>query len=203
MAEVWPRAIAAGTPPKFVDVLGEMLSELDDGHVWFSKPAGAVVPPRHKEPPYNGNFNATETTLENATMIGNGFARVGTTKAHGFGVVRITRQSRADQASVQKIVEFIRSHADAPGFLVDLRGADGGNEMLAKPVASEFCAAKVLYAKSKFRNGPKSTDFGAQWMTECWKPRACRSPSQWFASLALVAFPVAKVLPRCLSACRT
>jgi len=154
------RAIAAGTLPKFVDVLGEMLSELDDGHIWFGEPADAIVPRRHKQRPYNGNFQATEATLDNATMIGNGFARVGTTKSHGFGVVRITRQSRADHASVQKVVEFIRSHADAPGFLVDLRDADGGNELLAQPIASEFCAAKTLYAKSKFRNGPQPTDFG-------------------------------------------
>jgi hypothetical protein len=152
------RAVAADTLSKFVQVMSEMLAELDDGHIWFNEPVGVVVPRRRIQPPYNGNAHAMEADLDNATN--DVFARLATTKGDGFGVVAIIRQSNADQTSVQKVVEFIRNHADAPGFIVDLRRANGGNEMFARQIAAEFCAAKSLYAKSKYRNGPKPTDFG-------------------------------------------
>ena len=58
------------------------------------------------------------------------------------------------------MVEFIRAHETVPGFLVDLRGADGGDELLARGIAREFCAAKTVYARSKYRDGPRPTDFG-------------------------------------------
>ncbi|HLN30564.1 MAG TPA: S41 family peptidase [Gemmataceae bacterium] len=154
------RASAADTLPAFVDVLGEMLGELNDGHVRFLAPADAVVlrPPMKRK--VDGNFEAAEATIKGADWIGNGFARIGTLQGDDFGVVRITRQSRADAAAVQKVVEFIRTHNDLPGFLIDLRGADGGDEHLAARIAAEFCLSKTVYAKSKYRNGPKPTDFG-------------------------------------------
>jgi carboxyl-terminal processing protease len=154
-----PRAVAAATLPQFVDVLGEMLGELHDGHVRFIEPHDAVVAywPQQRR---SNNFQAIEKTMEAAGWVGNGFARLGLGKANGFGVVLITRQSRADEASVKEVVEFIRARTSAPGFLIDLRGADGGNELLARRIAREFCAAPTIYARSKYRNGPKPTDFG-------------------------------------------
>jgi hypothetical protein len=154
------KAVGAGRLPRFVDVLGEMLGELRDGHVRFIEPGDAIVNywPQIRRP--NGNNQAVENSLKDADWAGNGFARVGTTKADGFGVIRITRQSRADKDGVNKVTEFIRAHSDATGFIVDLRGADGGNELLARDIARTFCAKSTVYAKSKYRDGPRPTDFG-------------------------------------------
>jgi Peptidase family S41/Tricorn protease C1 domain len=154
------RAVSSGSLPDFVDVLGEMLGQFDDGHIRFSEPEGAVVahPPRTFKT--NINFKATEATVAGSVWIGNGFARVGLIKPEGFGVVRITRQSRANEDAVDQVVAFIRAHADASGFLVDLRSADGGNELLARQIAREFAAKDTVYAKSKYRDGPLPTDFG-------------------------------------------
>src|SRR5262249_14368123 len=88
------------------------------------------------------------------------FAFVGVTKADGFSALVLTNQSKADKESVQKAVEFIRAHHDAPGFLVDLREANGGNELLAREIAREFCGKDAVYAKSKYRVGPGHGDFG-------------------------------------------
>lgn len=157
------RAIDAGTLPAFVDVLGEMLGELDDGHVRFLQPSDAIVAhdPRKLEEhhPRDQNFDATESAIEGES-VGNYFATVGTTKADGFGVVRITRMSRSDDAAVEKVVEFIRAHADVPGFIIDLRGADGGSEEVAQRIAREFCGMPTIYALSKYRGGPDPGDFG-------------------------------------------
>jgi hypothetical protein len=154
------RAVSSGSVLAFVDVLGEMLGEFDDAHIWFGEPQGAVVahPPRALKT--NLNFQVTEATVAGSAWVGKGFACVGLIKPEGFGVVRITRQSRADQKAVDQVVAFIRAHADAPGFVVDLRGADGGNELLAQQIAREFAAKDTVYAKSKYRDGPLPTDFG-------------------------------------------
>lgn len=62
---------------------------------------------------------------------------------------------------MQQTVEEVRKHADAPGFLVDLRGgASGGSEPLAQLVASEFCDRPTVYAKHKYRRGKGHDDFG-------------------------------------------
>jgi hypothetical protein len=154
------RAVNSGSLPAFVDVLGEMLGEFGDGHIWFLEPEDAVVAYRPRERKLNYNVDATEATLDGAELIGNHFARVGTIRPDGFGVVQLVRQSQADAEAVAKVVAFIRDHANAPGFLVDLRDAEGGDELLARQIASEFAAADTVYAKSKYRDGPLPSDFG-------------------------------------------
>ncbi len=154
------QAVAAGTLPAFVGVVGRMLGELNDNHIWFTEPAGAAVVRRQKPWLYNGNARATESAIQNKTMVGNRFAQVGTIKPEGFRVIRLVQQSQADPEAVAAVVAFIRSHASAPGFIVDLRLANGGSEPLAQEIAREFCARDTVYAKSKFRDGPKPTDFG-------------------------------------------
>jgi RNA polymerase sigma-70 factor (ECF subfamily) len=151
--------VSAATIPQFLDRLAAALAELQDGHVWIDTGGRQVptwVPPQR---PWNGNMHYVLASLQVATGYG-GFAVVGTTRAAGFGALIVTRQSRADEDSVRQVVEFIRGHADVPGFVVDLRGANGGNEYLAQSIAQCFCAEDVVYAKSTFRNGPAATDFG-------------------------------------------
>jgi hypothetical protein len=155
-----PRAKAAESIADFVDVLGEMLGELQDGHIWFTEPSDAVVAFRPTPRPTRANLDAILATLSEPQALGRGYARVGTTKPHGFGAILITRQSEATPRAAGAVVEFIRAHADAPGFVIDLRGADGGNEILAQRIAREFCSQPTVYARSKFRNGPLPGDFG-------------------------------------------
>jgi C-terminal processing protease CtpA/Prc len=69
-------------------------------------------------------------------------------------------QAAADADAVRRVVAFVEAHRDAPGFVVDLRTANGGDERLARQVASGFCARNTVYARSKIRNGPAPADFG-------------------------------------------
>ena len=126
-----------------------MLGELNDDQVRFAEPPDAVIASRPWEYPVDQNYEATEATIDGALWVGNGFARAGISRNDGFGVVRIMRMSRADDAAVGEVVEFIRSHHEAPGFLIDLRGADGGSEGVGLQIASEFCAKNTVYARSK------------------------------------------------------
>ncbi|MGO9463721.1 MAG: sigma-70 family RNA polymerase sigma factor [Isosphaeraceae bacterium] len=154
------RAVAADTLPAFVSIVGQMLGELDDDHVWFTEPDGATITRTRKPWRYNGNARATESAIENRVPHGKGFAQVGFTRPEGFGVIRVIRQSQADADAVRAVVAFIRLHSSAPGFILDLRLANGGSEPLAQQIAREFCARDTVYAKSKYRNGPTPADFG-------------------------------------------
>jgi hypothetical protein len=156
------QAVAAKTLPAFVRVLGQMLGELNDNHVWFAEPEGATVARRQSAWAwaYNGNARVTESAIQNKTLVGDGFAQIGTVESEGFGVIRVVDQSKADPTAVANVVAFIRSHAEAPAFIVDLRLANGGSEPLAQEIAREFCGKDTVYAKSKYRDGPKPTDFG-------------------------------------------
>ncbi len=110
------------------------------------------------------------------------------TRPEGFGVIRVIRQSQADADAVAAVVAFIRSHSAAPGFIVDLRTANGGSEPLAQQIAREFCARDTVYAKSKYRNGPRPTDFGTVY------DRALKSSARPFTK------PVVCILgPGCVS----
>jgi hypothetical protein len=152
-----PRAVAARDLHEFVDVLTEMLGHLRDGHVWID--FEGRIPTQVSRADGNYNREVVENALKGPAYCGN-FAIVGVTKADGFGALVLTNQGRADKDSVRKAVEFIRAHHNAPGFLVDLREANGGNELLAREIAREFCGKDAVYAKSKYRAGPGHEDFG-------------------------------------------
>jgi hypothetical protein len=152
-----PRAVAAGDLREFVEVLTEMLGHLHDGHVWID--FEGHTPTFISRADNNYNRDVVWNALAKPGYCNN-FAFIGITKADGFGAFVLTRQSKADKASVLQAIEFIRAHRDAPGFLVDLRDANGGNELLARAIARAFCGKDAVYAKSKFRDGPGHGDFG-------------------------------------------
>jgi hypothetical protein len=154
-----PRAAACRTLRALVGVLEEMLGELRDGHVRLTWPEETIYPSAPPARPNNYNRKVTQDALERETWCGD-FAVVGKTKSDGFGAFLMMRQSKADKDSVRQVVEFIHSMKDAPGFIVDLRDANGGNELLARDIARQFCGTDVVYAKSKYRDGPLPTDFG-------------------------------------------
>jgi hypothetical protein len=152
-----PRAVGARDLHEFVEVVTEMLGHLCDGHVWVD--FEGRIPTHIRRADGNYNREVVHNALKGQTYCGN-LAFVGVTKADGFAVLVLTNQARADRDSVREAVEFIRAHHDAPGFLVDLREAAGGNELFARDIAREFCGKDVVYAKSKYRAGPGHGDFG-------------------------------------------
>jgi hypothetical protein len=151
------RAAAAGDLREFLEVLTEMLGHLRDGHVWVDFEGRA--PTHVSRADGNYNHDVVQKALTRPAYCGN-LAFVGVTKADNFAVLVLTNQPRADRDSVRRAVEFIRAHRDAAGFLVDLREAAGGNELLARDIAREFCGKDAVYAKSKYRAGTGHGNFG-------------------------------------------
>lgn len=152
------RAIAAKSERDFIGVLTETLAELHDGHVWIftgGEQIGTYMPPRPRD---SVNRESVFADLKERKQCGE-FAVVGRTHDEGFGALILTHQSAGDSAAAREVVGFIRDAHDAPGFLIDLRTANGGDESLAGAIAREFCAQETVYARSKYRNGPAPTEF--------------------------------------------
>jgi RNA polymerase sigma factor (sigma-70 family) len=152
------KAAAARSADELAGVLKEMLGRLRDGHVWIEMPDGKTIGTYGKAWSYNGNREVVRASLTDVTELG-GYALVGKTKADGFGYFLMLHQSEATPELVAKAVAAIEKLADCPGFVVDLRTANGGSEPLAREVARLFCGRSVVYAKSRFRNGPEHDDF--------------------------------------------
>jgi hypothetical protein len=151
-----PQAVQAKDVKAFTVVLKEMLAHLKDLHVWIETPDGQVGTYRSS---YRRNWNreATLALLEDRTDCG--YAIVGKTKGDGFGYFLMVDQGKTNAEGLSKAAEAIGRLKDAPGFIVDLRSASGGEERKAKRIARLFCDKDVVYARSKFRNGPGHEQF--------------------------------------------
>jgi hypothetical protein len=152
-----PRAIQAKSAAELATVLTEMLGHLDDGHVWIEMPDGKQVAAPRKPWTYNGNRQVIRAQLTDVTECG-AYAMVGKTRPDGFGYFLMTRQSAATPALVAQAVAAIERLRDVPGFVIDLRSANGGSEPLAQEVAQLFCGQRVVYARSRYRNGSRHDD---------------------------------------------
>lgn len=153
------KALAARNAEELAGVLQQMLRPLNDIHVFVMTKEGKRLDTAQRRWNYNGNGKIVMDQLTDTVRCGN-FAIVGKTKPDGFGYFLMANQSAATPALVKQVVEEIQKLKDAPGFIVDLRRANGGNEALARDLARCFCAKEVVYAKSKFRSGAGHTDFG-------------------------------------------
>jgi hypothetical protein len=155
--EFRPRAVRAQNAGELGNVLKEMLSALRDLHIWLEWPGGGAGS-YGSSYNFNGNGKVTRAAISETAQCGK-FAIVGRSNPDGFGYLLILRQSNATEDLVKQTIAAINDLRDVPGFIVDLRGANGGNEALAQEIAQRFCAKDVVYAKSKYRNGRKHTDF--------------------------------------------
>jgi hypothetical protein len=152
-----PRAVQAKDAAALAAVLQEMLAPLRDLHIWIETPSGEI-PSYRSGYDYNGNRKVTLAQLEDRTECGQ-FAIVARTKGDGFGYFLLLRQGAATTANVKQAVEAIKQRRDAPGFIVDLRNANGGSEPLALEIARLFCGQETVYARSKYRSGASHDDF--------------------------------------------
>jgi hypothetical protein len=151
-----PKAIKAKDAKEFVAVLVDMLAPLKDLHVWIETPDGIV--PTHKGS-YVANWNRAATLKILEERKESGFALVRKTKDEGFGYFLMVNQGKADDENVRRASAAIAQLRAAPGFLVDLRSASGGDEGKAQAIARLFCGKDTVYAKSKYRKGAGHDQF--------------------------------------------
>ena len=153
-----PKCLAAPSGYAFADALARMLIECRDGHIWIDRGNERIPTLFHSWTP-NFNRDATLAALGSRIPCGD-FAVVGRTLDGDFGAFIMIRQSAADRASVKRVIDLFGRMRGAPGYIIDLRDAHGGDEALARDIAEMFCGQDTVYALSRFRNGPRPSDFG-------------------------------------------
>jgi hypothetical protein len=151
--------VAAPSEYAFADALAGMLMECRDGHIWVDR-GGERIPTLMQSWMPNFNRNATMAALGSQAKCGE-FAVVGRTLEGNYGAFIMVKQSAADRGGVRQAISLFDRMRGAPGYLIDLREANGGDETLARDIAELFCEKDVVYAKSRFRNGPAASDFAA------------------------------------------
>jgi len=149
------RAERAKTPRDFGNVVAEMLAELKDVHTWTRLPNGKKIVKFRSGHKANYDYRVVKKQLNDFKEIKNG-GMLGRTK-EGYGYVAVT--ALVDASAIEQIANSTQEMFDAPGIIVDLRSNIGGGEGLAKQIAELFNDEKRVYAKSKFRAGPKHDAF--------------------------------------------
>lgn len=147
---------AAETPRQFIEVARAMLGELEDMHVWIEFD-GDRIRTHTSRMPGNHDFPLIDGELVDRRQIGR-LAVVGRT-AEGFGYVRVTSLSRIAPQAAAELTAEIEKLFDAPGLIVDIRSNGGGNERVARGIASLFTDETLPYARQKFRTGSEANEF--------------------------------------------
>ena len=155
-----PEALRSQNPRQLGGVLQQMLAPLQDIHVWV-KVGNETLAPYKSSYQFNGNHKIVLSNLVEQVRCGT-FAMVARTKTDGFGYFLMMNQGAANPPDVQRAIAEIQKLRDVPGFIVDLRKANGGSEPLAAQIASQFCSQDIVYAKSKRRDGPGHDQFAAE-----------------------------------------
>ena len=152
-------AAMAQSPKAFGQVLQRMLAQLDDLHVFLMMPDGQRINTATSSYTPNWNDVVVRRDLRLVREFGR-YAYMGVTREDDFATLVITDQSAATPQLVKDVAKQIEEWRDKPGFLVDLRRAFGGNELLARDVAQAFCADPIVYAKHTYRSGSGHSEFG-------------------------------------------
>lgn len=150
------KAEGAKDTSEFIEVVVEMLSELEDIHVWIETSQGGRVSVYSSSGDENFNYRAVAQRLHGMRRFGRlGF--VGRT-SEGYGVVVATSLT-ADETTIRQFLAAIEELCDTPGMIVDLRANGGGSEPLAGRVAAMFADERRSYAGSLLRSSLEHDDF--------------------------------------------
>jgi C-terminal processing protease CtpA/Prc len=149
-----------------------MLGELHDGHVWLLKPG-----PDYRRFDSGKAYTADEFSLSVTKKYLEVVKEISTHEgvkivygrlAGNIGYVFFEDLSLSPtfyQNAMDDVLNFL---ADTKGIIVDARSIEGGDDRSAQHIAGRFASARHAYMTSRFRNGPRHTDFTA--------------PMQWFVA---------------------
>lgn len=149
------QAARAETRLDLAGVLAEMLSHLQDLHVWVK--AGEVfLPGYRRERPGNANLTATRAELVESHEAGEDLLWGRTRDDIGY----LNILGLGDPDLPGQVDAALEALADTWGLIVDLRFNGGGDEVLAQQIAGRFLDEPRVYATHRFRNGPKRDQLG-------------------------------------------
>jgi C-terminal processing protease CtpA/Prc len=133
------------------DVLAEMLSELEDGHVNLSNPAN-----RSRNWSWFQDFPLNYNQgIVDRRYLGRDFHISGPFRHQILdSVLYINYRSFADAISHQNLDAIIKRAQGLKGVIIDVRSNGGGNQANAERLAARFTDMNYTYGKVRIKTGP-------------------------------------------------
>ena len=147
------------------DVVSHMLGELNDGHVWLLKP-GPDYRRYDSGPTYPGgdfSLNVISKYVQEQKEISTveGVNVLYGKLAGNVGYIYFVNLGQSPHFYEKAMDQALAALADTKGIIVDVRNLDGGLDRSSQYVAGRFARERRLFMTTRFRNGPKHTDFTA------------------------------------------
>jgi hypothetical protein len=153
------RASQAATVGEFLRIIREMLSKLKDTHIWIDTPEGTRSTYDWYDPNvnyHNYNYQALRKYMESIEQIGETILLART--SDNLTYIAFTSWGPSVQKDIEELKKYLPDILNSRGEIIDVRVNTGGSEPLALIVAACFTDKPVVYARSRFRNGPRHTD---------------------------------------------
>ncbi len=133
-----------------------MLAAAKDMHMWLELD-GETIATYQRSVPANYDLDRIRMLVPNLHRL-NMNVWTGETQ-DGIACLMIKTWSRAAATDIGQARRYLENHANAPAMVIDVRPNSGGDETLARSIASWFVSRKHVYAKHTYRRGPASDDF--------------------------------------------
>lgn len=148
------QAIQAKNDLQFFDILTQMLSELQDGHVNLRSPFDISRFQPYLDSPPNFNFDILERNyLQNSSLTGHLLNQ----EIQGVGYIYY--RSFTSPIANFEIDTVINRFKNLPGIIIDIRNNEGGNPANGLKILSRIISKRTNIYNSQFKNGPGRTDF--------------------------------------------
>jgi hypothetical protein len=181
--EFRPKAEAAKTTYELGVVLGDLLANLKDLHI-FVRVADEVVPGFNRPRPGNASFEATLAQAGSIKQRAQDLLWART--EDGVGYINVFRLS--DENLPRDFDRALETLADTWALIIDLRFNGGGDETLAQRIAARFVDERRNYSISQYRSGPAHTDLGER------KPRHIEPRGPWLYRAPLIVLTGQKTM---------
>ena len=136
-------------------VIADMLTQLEDLHVWV-KAGEDWLPGFRRERPLNASWKASQRAFPDWQMAGDELFWGRT--SDGIGYVNVVGLNHADLP--ERFDSVLEKLADTWALVLDLRFNGGGDELLARPMAGRFADVSRVYSKNRYRDGPRHDQLG-------------------------------------------
>lgn len=143
-------------PDALFDVLGDMLGELEDGHVNLLSTFN-----RSRNWSWFEDFPLFyDQQLIEDVYLGKTFRIIGPLHAQTMdNMLYVNYRSFERTITAQHMDEIVRLMQFHEGLIIDVRSNGGGNLQNALNIASRLIEGEVIYARQRFKTGPGREDF--------------------------------------------
>jgi carboxyl-terminal processing protease len=158
-----PQINSGMTDEQLFDITARLLGELNDGHVWLLKP-GPAYRRYDSGPVYSGDdfsLAVTRKYVQNPRELSTaeGMNVLYGKLAGNTGYIYFRNLGESPAFYQKALDQVLIDLGDTKGLIVDVRNCEGGLDRSSQYVASRFASERNLFMTTRFRNGPKHTDF--------------------------------------------